>query len=33
MLIQLILSITITILCFTAYFIIRHMEKTGKIRD
>ena len=29
---QIIISLTITILCFSAYFIIRHMEKTGKIR-
>jgi len=32
MLFQLIISLTIAVLCFSAYFIIRHMEKTGKIR-
>ena len=33
MLFQIVISATITVLCFTAYFMIRHMEKTGKIRD
>jgi len=29
MLFQLIISVAITVLAFTAYFIIRRMEKTG----
>jgi len=32
MVLQFILSLAAAILCFTAYFLIRHMEKTGKIR-
>jgi len=27
---QIIISLTITVLCFSAYFIIRHMEKDGQ---